>query len=175
VEKDSVYKKTEQANAVSEIERVIAELEHKSLLSKDQTNLDLKVLFHLVGDLHQPLHCGYASDKGGNNVDVVYNMENTNLHSSWDTKIIESNLGALQNGVLELCKKLTAADIRKYEKINVLAWYQDSRGYLREVYGFQKGGDITKEYVDTNLPVIEKQLMIAGLRLASVLNETFKK
>lgn len=174
VEKDSVYKKTEEANAVSEIERVITELDHKAVLSKDQINLDLKVLFHLVGDLHQPLHCGYASDKGGNNVDVVYNIETTNLHSSWDTKIIESNLKAVQNGVLELCKKLTPAEIRKHEKINVLAWYQESRGYLPEVYDFKKG-DITKEYVDKNLPVIEKQLVIAGLRLASVLNHTFKK
>lgn len=120
IEKDSVYKKTEEADAVNELERIIAELDDKSKLSKNRINLDIKVLFHLIGDLHQPLHCGYGSDRGGNEVKVMYNIENTNLHSSWDTKIIESNLNAVQKGVLELCQKLTPAEIKKYEKINVL-------------------------------------------------------
>jgi len=174
IDKDSTYKKTAEANAISELERVMAELSNRSTLTKAQINIDIKVLFHLVGDLHQPLHCGYASDKGGNNIDVMFNMQNTNLHSSWDTKMIEDRLTVVQKDVTELCKKLTPADKKKYEKINVMDWYQQTRGYLPEVYDF-KGDIITKEYIDKNLPVIEKQLVIAGLRLASVLNETFKK
>ena len=40
-------------------------------------------LCHLAGDLHQPLHAGFADDRGGNNVDVFYNGEETNLLPIW--------------------------------------------------------------------------------------------
>lgn len=174
VEKDKTYVKNTEENAVNQIEKAIAELGNKSKLTAEQINTDLKVLFHLVGDLHMPLHCGYGEDKGGNTIDVEINGQSANLHSSWDTKIIESRLSDVQKGVTELCKKLTVADKKKFEKIDVEAWVMDSRGYLPEIYSFKKG-ELNNEYIDKSLPIIEKQLMIAGLRLANVLNEDFKK
>src|ERR1700748_1679158 len=66
IEKDKTYVKTDEENVVNELEKAIAQLNNKKQLSKDEINLDLKLVFHLIGDLHQPLHTGYASDKGGN-------------------------------------------------------------------------------------------------------------
>ena len=51
---------------------------------------NLKVIFHLIGDLHQPLHTGYASDRGGNTKSVRYFNKSTNLHYVWDELIIKS-------------------------------------------------------------------------------------
>ena len=174
VEKDKTYVKTSEKNAVNEIEKVIGELGNKSKLSKTQINTDLKILFHLVGDLHQPLHCGYADDKGGNGIQVEFNGQKSNLHSVWDSKMIDYKLQVVKQQVLELNNKLTDADKKKYEKIDVEEWYAESRANLPQVYDF-KNGEITEDYINKSLPIIEKQILIAGIRLASVLNETFKK
>ena len=174
VGRDSDYTETGEENAVNTIEKAMSELRNKGKLTPEQINMDLKLLFHLIGDLHQPLHCGYRDDKGGNNVDVEFNFVTTNLHSTWDTKIIEYKLEDVQKGVTEFCKKLTPADKTKYQKIDVVAWFRDSRAYLPLAYDMNKGV-IQEEYMKKALPVIEKQLVVAGLRLASILNEMFKK
>ena len=48
-----------------------------------------------------------------------------------------------------------------------------SRSYLDAVYDFQDGF-IDQAYVDKNAVVIEKQILCAGLRLATVLKAAFK-
>lgn len=173
-EKDKTYVKTEEENAVNEIEKAIAELSNRKKLTKEQINMDLKILFHLIGDLHQPLHCGYAGDKGGNDIKMDFNGKPANLHSIWDSRIIELKLIEVQKGVVELCKQLTPADKKKYEKVDVVEWYKESRGNLSFVYNYPSAG-MDEAYINNSLPTIEKQLMVAGLRLAAVLNEVFKK
>ncbi|KAI4999188.1 hypothetical protein ZWY2020_059941 [Hordeum vulgare] len=43
-----------------------------------------------MGDIHQPLHVGFASDKGGNTIDVHWYMRKTELHHVWDVNIIQT-------------------------------------------------------------------------------------
>lgn len=59
-------------NCATELQRVISELNSKSKLTADQINTDLKILFHLAGDIGQPLHTGYPGDKGGNSTHVSF-------------------------------------------------------------------------------------------------------
>ena len=47
------------------------------------------MLIHFIGDLHQPLHIGLAEDRGGNDFKVQWHYEDTNLHSVWDSKMID--------------------------------------------------------------------------------------
>jgi hypothetical protein len=63
-------------------------LEHKDTLGKAKIKLKILYLFHLIGDLHQPLQLGYGHDKGGNTVQLNYKDKGTNLHSFWDSGII---------------------------------------------------------------------------------------
>lgn len=61
--------------------------------------LALKMLVHLVGDLHQPLHMGHASDLGGNTIKVKFFGQEKNLHSVWDGSLLESpTAGATRSG-----------------------------------------------------------------------------
>ena len=46
-----------------------------------------------IGDIHQPLHAGFAEDRGGNSVDVRFNGRRENLHSLWDTALVEVEEG----------------------------------------------------------------------------------
>ena len=48
---------------------------------------------HLVADLHQPLHAGFADDRGGNTVNVRYRGKSHNLHAFWDGVVVRERLG----------------------------------------------------------------------------------
>jgi S1/P1 Nuclease len=159
------------ANIIWAINRAITELENRQNLSKDQIALDIKMLFHLVGDLHQPLHVGYGVDRGGNSIVVYVHNQPSNLHRVWDTDMIESDI---------MGHPTTWADLSKYNKeqlagirhVDINQWLADSRTKLGIVYDY-KGDNINQKYIDRNVPVVEEQLLKAGLRLASLLNQIF--
>jgi hypothetical protein len=172
VEKDKTYVKTKDPEVVNEIEIAIATLKEKGVRDKDRINFALKVVFHLIGDIHQPLHCGYAEDKGGNKIEVQYMGKGSNLHKVWDSEIIE-DVNITLSDCLKLANTLSANEKKKMQNNNVEVWMTEARELLPEVYNFET--KIKQDYIDKNKPVIEKQLVRAGIRLAMVLNETFKR
>jgi len=158
-------------NIISALNKTLSELDHLQSMSKDEIRLRLFYLFHLIGDLHQPLHVGFGEDKGGNTIQISFFGRATNLHSMWDTEIIEYKALTLQ-------QELQMNDYKQMElsviqSINVMSWVKDSRSYLKGAYNLYDGkiGDV---YVDANFPVIKQQILKAGLRLASVLEHYFK-
>lgn len=171
IEKDKTYVKYDN-NIVSELELVMAQLKNKNKRTKEEINLDIKVLFHLVGDLHQPLHVGYREDKGGNTVQVQFNGKGTNIHHVWDSDIIE-NKNITSADCVKIIKTYSGKEIREIQNIDIVAWMNNSRVLLADVYSF-KSNIISQEYINRSALIIEKQLADAGLRLASVLNMTFK-
>ena len=52
---------------------------------RNEKRTALRFIAHLVGDIHQPLHAGFAEDRGGNSVEIRFNGRKENLHSLWDT------------------------------------------------------------------------------------------
>ena len=170
VEKDKTYVKTEEPNVVSELEKSIAQLNNKKTLSKEEIHNNIKIVFHLVGDLHMPLHAGYASDRGGNDEKVDFMGKQKNLHHVWDMDIIEYKKITM-NDCLKAGAKLSQKEI---QKIDVVKWMEESRSLLKDVYNY-KDGIITEDYITKNAVVTEMQIYKAGLRLAAVLNQTFKK
>ncbi len=48
----------------------------------------LKFLVHFVGDIHQPLHAGYARDRGGNTHQLQVRGLGSNLHRVWDGDVV---------------------------------------------------------------------------------------
>lgn len=170
VEKDKTYVKTKDPEVVNEIEIAIATLKEKTY-DKDKINFALKVLFHLVGDIHQPLHCGYGDDKGGNTIKLQFLDKETNLHKVWDSEIIEST-GINLEGCLKVFNEMTLNDKKNAKIEDVEVWMNESRALLPDVYKFET--NIKQDYINKNKLVIEKQLVKAGIRLATVLNTSFK-
>ncbi|WP_281298863.1 S1/P1 nuclease [Flavobacterium limnophilum] len=158
-------------NIVFQLNTTIKELQNKESLSKEQINTKIKILFHLMGDLHQPLHVGYGEDKGGNTIQLNYNFRGTNLHSLWDSGIIEYKKITLQDCLK--ANNYSKNEIRAIQYTNVVNWATDTRAYLPQIY--KTGGNkINDDYVDACAPLIENQILKAGIRLAGVLNEVFK-
>jgi len=157
-------------NLIGVLNKTLQELGNKQQLSHEQIRADLLYLFHLVGDLHQPLHVGYPDDKGGNLFQVSFFGEGSNLHRVWDTEIIDYKKVNLAD--ILSANKLTEDQINAIQRIDVVSWANESRGYLDQVYSIN-GHKMSDQYIDAVYPVIEKQLMYAGLRLAAILEMYF--
>ena len=67
----------------------LANEEDAQLLDGSLDATALAFLIHFVGDVHQPMHVGKNRDSGGNKIAVMYFGDRYNLHSVWDTHIIE--------------------------------------------------------------------------------------
>lgn len=158
-------------NIIGALTKTIEELKNYKTLSKEEVKIKLCILFHLVGDLHQPLHVGYGEDKGGNSFQISFYGRGTNLHSFYDSGIIE-----FKNLNLPQClkaKTYAKEEVAQIAQINVVAWANESRSFLPIIYKTNEH-KIDDAYVDRNYLIIQQQIQRAGIRLASVLKEVFK-
>lgn len=170
-DKGSIVKVNPGSNILSVLTNTINDLKNYKNFTKEEVKTKLCILFHLIGDLHQPLHVGYGNDKGGNTMQINYNGFGTNLHSFFDSGIIKAKNITLQDCLKS--NKFSSTEIKNIQYINVSEWATQSRSNLNEIYNFN-GHNIQDEYVNANAIIIKTQLLKAGLRLASVLNEVFK-
>jgi hypothetical protein len=165
-------KKNPNGDIIATLERVVAELKSKKLDRQKEIEA-LKILIHLVGDLHQPLHVGCCDDAGGNRVRVKWFRDDTSLHSVWDSNMIDgtklsySELGA-SLGVPD------EATIRKWQSTGIREWASESMTYRTQVYNVEKG-NLGYEYGYKNMPAVKERLLQAGVRLAGLLNEIYGK
>jgi hypothetical protein len=172
IEKDASYVATDTPNLINQLQLAIKNLQSKNR-NAETINFNLKILFHLLGDLHQPLHIGYVSDRGGNDTEVKYFKRTENLHHVWDDLIIQSENISTQS-CLALAKTLPLS-IKSNQAINdIIPWANESRLLLTNVYNITDNY-IAHAYINRNVPIIEIQLLKAGMRLAEVLNAVFYK
>ena len=80
--------KNKKGDIIVGIQNCIDVLKDATSSQKDK-EFYLRMLVHFIGDLHMPLHVGLKEDRGGNSFKVKWFGKQTNLHSVWDTKIIE--------------------------------------------------------------------------------------
>ena len=134
----------------------------------------MKLLVHFVGDLHQPLHLGKKEDKGGNDIDIIWFGEKSNLHRLWDSDIIDSSKFSFS----ELSQNLPAISIEKRKKIisgSLDSWIQETHALTRKIYiELPENKNLGYKYSYENFEIIRYQLLRAGLRLAFILDDVFK-
>ena len=148
------------------------------LLDKNATKADkafyLKMLVHLIGDLHQPMHVGRLSDKGGNGFQVQWFNNGTNMHRIWDSQMIDSfnmTYTELANNTDDLNKK----QIKAIAQGSVVSWVNETKGLAQEVYGSAKTGEkLGYRYMYDHFATVRSQLQKGGIRLAKVLEEVLK-
>lgn len=133
----------------------------------------LKMLVHLVGDLHQPLHIGRAEDRGGNDIKVRWQGKDTNLHRVWDSQIIE----AFNMSYSELAANkafLAKEQITALQRGTPIDWVNETQNLAKIVYGsVTEGENLGYAYSYKYLDVARSQMQTAGIRLAKVLNDLF--
>ena len=164
--------KNPKGDLVTGINKCITVLKDKNSSEEDKVFF-LKMLFHFVGDLHQPMHIGRKEDKGGNSIQVQWFGQGTNLHAVWDTKMIEDwNMSYLElaNNAKELSKK----QIEAIEEGTVVEWVDEVHILTNKLYESVKVGEnLRYRYSYDYLGTARDQLQIGGIRLAKILNDIF--
>ncbi|WP_345952928.1 S1/P1 nuclease [Mucilaginibacter sp. PAMB04168] len=138
--------------------------------STEAKNEALKYLIHLVGDAHQPMHVSRKEDKGGNTIQLRFDNKGTNLHSLWDSKLIDHE-GLSQEDIVKNYDTATPAEIKKWEADSPIEWLWESYQITTELYANAKPGqNIDEVYYQKYIRVIRKRIDQAGIRLAGELN-----
>jgi hypothetical protein len=124
-----------------------------------------------VGDIHQPLHVGCCDDNGGNKVKVKWFGRDTNLHTVWDSNMIDDT----KLSYTELASYLDEPDqatIIDWQKKSVRHWADESKTFRKQVYEIGDGS-LSYKYSYKNLPVVKERMLQAGIHLAAILNEIY--
>lgn len=161
----------EEGDVIQVINRLTRELKVKKFTDGDEA-FALKLLVHLIGDIHQPLHVGTGEDKGGNDVRVDYFWKPSNLHRVWDSGIIDGQQLSYTEYVAWIdC--VPKAKITEWQNSSVLDWAYESMTYREQVYELPENKKIDYQYDFKNLELVNLRLLQAGIRLAGVLNEIY--
>ncbi len=173
---DSNYedsKKNPKGDLVTGIKKCLEVIKDKKSSKKDKA-FYLKMLVHLIGDLHQPLHIGLEEDRGANRFNVKWFGQKTNLHSVWDTKMIEGFNMSYQE-LAQNAEELSKEEVKNLQKGSVIDWVDETHKLTKKVYASaKKDENLRYRYSYDHLTTARKQLQKAGIRLAKVLNDAFK-
>ena len=131
----------------------------------------LRFLAHFVVDLHQPLHVGRESDRGGNMIDVDPGTgEPVNLHRFWDTEAVELTGLAPEEYAGGLSEAIDA-NAAEWERDTLMDWAHESRELRPDVYDFDsRNNRLTPEYLTNAERITRLRLAQAGVRLGAEIN-----
>jgi hypothetical protein len=167
--------------------------------SDDVKSYDLVWLLHLVGDVHQPLHCvsrydhaDPTGDRGGNNVTITGNVQPpvcddprycpfgppAELHAFMDD--IEGS-GYATAPALAAAAKLAKAPKMAAAEVDVSAWIAEgldaakTKVYVSPIDAGDGPFTVTPSYQAAMSDLGKKRIALAGARLAKVLNDALGK
>ncbi|KAK8567737.1 hypothetical protein V6N12_006312 [Hibiscus sabdariffa] len=143
----------------------------------------------LMSITFQPLHVGFAADKGGNTIDVHWYRRKAVLHHVWDTDIIEtaekrfydSNVDSLVDAIQQNITSEWADEVKRWETcgLNKTACPDQyaSEGIKAACdwayKGVQQESVLEDDYFLSRLPIVHRRLAQGGVRLAATLNRIF--
>jgi hypothetical protein len=159
-------------DAYEAIQRIKAELKKGGLDPKTEAE-KLKMLIHMVEDIHQPLHVGTGTDKGGNDVKIEFFGQPTNLHALWDSGMIDRQGMSYSELGDELYRRMTPALQASYRAASMSDWLKEAVNYRSRVYDLPENKKISYPYVYQNFSVVEERLLAASVRLAQILEEIY--
>lgn len=171
--------------AVNQLAHFAAELRDPETPQKERL-LAFKMVLHLAGDIHQPLHAADSHDSGGNCETISYPSPvwggiwptDMSLHAYWDDATV-SAIGTDPSKVAaELRKEITPAEAAAWSRGGPAQWAWESYGVARSVaYRFGgnpdcQGGvtELSSAYRAAAEQAARVQLERAGVRLAGILN-----
>lgn len=176
---------------VAELVRVQNDLRCASGEAQEQA---LKYAVHFLGDIHQPLHA-VKEKKGGNEIAVDVFMRGlaacpkcsathtpVNFHIAWDVTLLQRTVwdwggyvDRLENGWLKTAAAKAEEPDANHAAIDertFIGWAEESHKLAQAVWQRLPADDVLDDrYLNDVLPIMDRQLGIAGLRLARFLNQ----
>ena len=157
------------ACVVGAIERQVAVLASDA---PDEERLKaLKYVVHFVADAHQPLHGGFADDRGANSYQVQAFGRGSNLHALWDTGLIQQWPGGAASLRVAIEGEKSSIDTT----LSPGAWAEESCRVV-EAQGFYPAGHkLDDEYAQRWSKVLVQRMAAAARRLAALLNRSLAR
>jgi hypothetical protein len=191
---DSVTVKEPQAVNVEQA------FEEKLRIAKDSNSnpadraMAIAWIFHLVGDVHQPLHTSALfttdfpnGDMGGNIffIRLKADQPTKRLHSLWDGLVIDSErFQAVSNKAAELRSRTShkRAALRELSERDFHHWSKEESFWAAKVHAYRSGtlkgstdennGEVLpSDYINVVKPLAERRCVLAGYRLADILKD----
>ena len=123
---------------------------------------------HLTGDLHQPLHAGYASDRGGNDFEVQFGAEAMNLHAYWDFALIRSHYDNWHALLQQINTFSYPQPNPEWTSAMVDEWTNESHELVTDVL-YPANPVLDLSYQQTSWEITQQQLNMAASRLAAII------
>lgn len=160
-------------DAYTKINFLAAEL-RKKVLSPENKLLYLRVLVHLVGDIHQPLHTGRLEDLGGNKIKVLWFNDSKNLHQVWDDQLIQFQQLSYTEYTAAI-NYTTKEQVKAWQQEPVSSWVYQSYQLAEKIYNDTKPDQkLDYKYNYNYISILNQQLLKGGVHLAGLLNEIFR-
>jgi len=132
----------------------------------------VRMLTHLVGDIHQPLHVGNGQDRGGNNVKIKWFFDDSNLHRIWDSGIIDEKKMSYSE-IAEIVDHPVDANKDVLRSTDLDLWVKEAVELRPQIYAIGEKEYLSYEYMHENWGTVKTQLYKSGLRLAEILNDIY--
>ncbi|MDO6712667.1 S1/P1 nuclease [Aliiglaciecola sp. 2_MG-2023] len=130
--------------------------------------LALHFIVHIIGDLHQPLHAGDGTDRGGNDVKLEFFWENSNLHRVWDSGIIDRQQLSFTEWTNWLSQKISPEMAKQWQTTDPRVWIKESIQLRNNIYPQEE--KLSWSYQYQHLPEVKQRLQMGGVRIAAYLN-----
>lgn len=181
----------ERPNAEEVITKLLTTI--KTQKDAKQKALDICWLFHLIEDVHQPLHtaCLFdehhrSGDRGGNTTYIIFNdaQSAVKLHSYWD-KLIPGNFAATPakaQALLQLPLYQEAKLPELKTNLTVKDWIQKESFVIAKEQAYLNGKldgteyapfSVDKSYGENARKTGERRVVLAGIRLGKELGKLF--
>jgi len=139
------------------------------LKANSNDTMKLKLLIHIVEDMHCPMHMGRPENRGGNSIKIRWFGKETNLHALWDNPLIESqNLSYTEYADYLLRTHPTKP--LNFEKAFILDWAWNTYQIAERVYAATDKTVKSYNYIYEFKPVLDQSLVAGGNHLAAILN-----
>ncbi len=145
--------------------------------SVEDKQLALRFIVHIVGDLHQPLHTGNGTDRGGNDVAVKFFDVETNLHDAWDNGMVDEEQLSYTELAHWLARAITPELAADWSTPDPHVWIGESTALRDTVYpeSTTDGSlpELKWQYFYAHRDNVRLRLSQGGVRLAVYLNAIF--
>ncbi len=164
--------RSSRGDVLAGIEKFGAEMADPDAETLDRM-LAYRLYVHFVADIHQPLHVGRQSDLGGNKIRVRVDGRRTSLHAYWDgfdlADVIDDPRDYARYLLARFGKREPAPSGTPLE------WAEESRVLRKTAYGVprRREPELSDEYREKALEIINLRLYEAGVRLAAGLDSHF--
>lgn len=159
-----------EGDAMTALTRFTATLRDPKTSVEDK-RLALRFIVHIIGDLHQPLHAGGGNDRGGNDFKVTWFGKPTNLHSVWDSAMIEQRSLSYSEYAGWLSRSITPEQVIAWNDANPTTWIRESVALRKTIYPSEP--ILSWDYAYQHRVELDDRLKQGGVRIAAYLNWLF--